>query len=109
MGWLYLAVAIVTEVIGTSALGAVARLHQACADDHRARQLCRRLLPPFADAAHHSGRGRLRRVVRAGVALITLIAWAMFGQRLDAFALLGIGLIVAGVLVIRILSDASAH
>ena len=45
----------------------------------------------------------------AGVALITLIAWAMFGQRLDAFALLGIGLIVAGVLVIRILSDASAH
>ena len=45
----------------------------------------------------------------AGVALITLIAWAMFGQRLDAFALLGIALIVAGVLVIRILSDASAH
>jgi multidrug transporter EmrE-like cation transporter len=33
----------------------------------------------------------------------------MFGQRLDAFALLGIALIVAGVLVIRILSDASAH
>ena len=45
----------------------------------------------------------------AGVALITLIAWAMFGQRLDAVALLGIALIVAGVLVIRILSNASAH
>ena len=44
-----------------------------------------------------------------GVALITLIAWAMFGQRLDAFALLGIALIVAGVLVIRILSNASAY
>jgi small multidrug resistance pump len=45
----------------------------------------------------------------AGVALITLVAWALFGQRLDAFALLGIAMIVAGVLVIQILSNASAH
>ena len=44
-----------------------------------------------------------------GVALITLIAWALFGQRLDAFALIGIALIVAGVLVIQVLSKASAH
>jgi multidrug transporter EmrE-like cation transporter len=41
--------------------------------------------------------------------MITLIAWAMFGQRLDVFALCGIALIVAGVLVIRVLSDASAY
>ena len=90
-------------------VGAVTGLHQTCADDHRARQLCRRLyllsqtlhtIPVAVAYAVWSG---------AGAALITLIAWAMFGQRLDAFALLGIGLIVAGVLVIRILSDASAH
>jgi Small Multidrug Resistance protein len=89
--------------------GAVARLHQACADHHRARQLCRRLLP--AVATLHTIPVAVAYAVwsGAGVALITLIAWAMFGQRLDAFALLGIALIVAGVLVIRILSDASAH
>jgi hypothetical protein len=45
----------------------------------------------------------------AGVAMITLIAWALFGQRLDGFALFGIGLIVAGVLVIHLLSTAAAH
>jgi small multidrug resistance pump len=43
-----------------------------------------------------------------GVALITLIGWLAFGQRLDAPALAGIVLIVAGVVVIRFFSQAGA-
>jgi small multidrug resistance pump len=43
-----------------------------------------------------------------GVALITLIGWLAFGQRLDAPALAGIALIVAGVVVIRFFSHAAA-
>ncbi|VXC15283.1 multidrug resistance protein; DLP12 prophage [Pseudomonas sp. 8AS] len=39
-----------------------------------------------------------------GVVLITLSAWWFFGQRLDTAALAGIGLIVAGVLVMNLFS-----
>ncbi len=43
-----------------------------------------------------------------GIVLITAIAWVMHGQRLDGPALAGIGLIMAGVLVINLFSKASA-
>ena len=43
-----------------------------------------------------------------GVALIALIGWAT-GQRLDAPAVIGLSLIVAGVAVIQLFSDASPH
>jgi len=44
-----------------------------------------------------------------GVVLIALIGWAVLKQPLDAPALLGMALIVAGVLVIQLFSKASAH
>lgn len=44
-----------------------------------------------------------------GVVLITAIAWVAFKQRLDAPALVGMGLIVAGVLVINLFSKSSTH
>ena len=44
-----------------------------------------------------------------GVALISLIAWLMFGQRLDVAGLIGIGLIVAGVVVLNVFSKTSVH
>ena len=44
-----------------------------------------------------------------GIVLISIIAWLKFGQALDAGALAGIGLIVAGVVVINTLSDVSGH
>lgn len=44
-----------------------------------------------------------------GIVLISLIAWLVFGQALDAPALLGMGLIVAGVLVINLFSKSVAH
>ena len=42
-----------------------------------------------------------------GTVLITAIAWSVFGQRLDGAAIAGIALIVAGVLVIYTFSSAS--
>jgi small multidrug resistance pump len=41
----------------------------------------------------------------SGVALVTVIGWIVFGQSLDAFALLGIALIMTGALVIYLLSS----
>ncbi|GAE50195.1 hypothetical protein XPR_0677 [Xanthomonas arboricola pv. pruni MAFF 301420] len=45
----------------------------------------------------------------AGIVLISLVAWAMHGQRLDATALLGMGLIVAGAVVINVFSKVAPH
>lgn len=44
-----------------------------------------------------------------GIVLVTLAAWLVYGQRLDAAGFLGIGLIVAGVLVLNLFSKTSAH
>ena len=44
-----------------------------------------------------------------GIVLITAIAWVAFKQRLDMPALAGMGLIVAGVLVINLFSKSSGH
>jgi small multidrug resistance pump len=44
-----------------------------------------------------------------GIVLVSLIGWAVFGQTLDAPALLGMGLIGAGVLVIHLFSRSVAH
>ncbi len=43
-----------------------------------------------------------------GVALVTLLGWLWLGQKLDAGALVGIGLIVAGVVVINVFSKTVA-
>ena len=39
-----------------------------------------------------------------GILLVTLIGWLLFGQRLDGPALLGMGLIGAGVMVVSLCS-----
>lgn len=44
-----------------------------------------------------------------GVVLISLIGWIVFKQALDAAAILGMVLIVAGVLVINLFSKVGAH
>jgi len=44
-----------------------------------------------------------------GIVLITAIAWIFQGQKLDAPALIGMALIVAGVLVMNLFSRAAAH
>jgi small multidrug resistance pump len=45
----------------------------------------------------------------AGIVLTSIIAWRLFGQSLDLPALVGMGLILAGVAVINLLSGAAGH
>lgn len=45
----------------------------------------------------------------AGIVFITAIAWVYYRQPLDAPALIGIGLIVAGVAVINLFSKSIPH
>ena len=44
-----------------------------------------------------------------GIVLITLVGWFLFDQKLDLPAMLGIGLIAAGVVVMNVLSDTMVH
>lgn len=106
--YLYLAVAIVAEVIGTSALKAAAGFTRPLPSvvvvigygvAFYFLSLALKFIPVGVAYAIWSG---------VGVALITLIGWLVFRQRLDAPALVGIVLIVAGVVVIQWFSKAHA-
>jgi len=44
----------------------------------------------------------------AGTALVALIGWTVFKQHLDTASLIGIGLILAGVLTLNLLSGSTA-
>ena len=44
-----------------------------------------------------------------GIALVSVIGWLLYGQNLDAPAIMGIALIVAGVVVINGFSKSVAH
>ena len=45
----------------------------------------------------------------AGIVLVSAIAWLWLGQKLDLAALIGMGLIMAGVLVINLFSRTLEH
>lgn len=44
-----------------------------------------------------------------GIVLISLVGYLAFGQRLDAAAIVGLGLIVAGVVVLNLFSKSTFH
>ena len=44
-----------------------------------------------------------------GIVLITAIGYLLFNQRLDTPAMIGLGLIVAGIVVINLFSDTAPH
>jgi len=44
-----------------------------------------------------------------GVTLVALISWLIFGQKLDLAAMLGMGLIIAGVIVLNLFSNTAQH
>lgn len=44
-----------------------------------------------------------------GIVLISLVGYFVFGQKLDLAAILGLGLIVAGVLVLNLFSKSTFH
>jgi len=43
----------------------------------------------------------------AGIVGIAIVSYILYGQRLDPGAIIGMGLIIAGILVMRLFSDAS--
>jgi len=109
MPYLFLTLAIVAEVIATSFLkladgftkpipSAITIIGYAAAFYFLSLTL--RALPVGVAYAIWSG---------VGVVLITLIAWLFLGQKLDAPALAGMGLIVAGVVVLNVFSKVTAH
>jgi small multidrug resistance pump len=104
MPFLYLAVAILAEVIGTSALKASNGFTvwlpslvvvAGYGVSFYFLSLALRAIPVGVAYAIWSG---------VGIVLISVIGWALFRQRLDAAALVGIGLIIAGVIVIQLFS-----
>ncbi|WP_183650180.1 DMT family transporter [Brucella daejeonensis] len=44
-----------------------------------------------------------------GVTLVALIGWLIFGQKLDVAAVFGMGLIIAGVIVLNLFSNTAQH
>ncbi|PUA16899.1 multidrug efflux SMR transporter [Glaciimonas sp. PCH181] len=109
MHWLYLGIAIVAEVIATSALKASNEFTRLMPSilvvigyliAFYFLSLTLRTLPVAVVYAMWSG---------IGIALIALIGWFVFKQTLDTPALIGIGLIVAGVVVLNVFSKSSAH
>jgi small multidrug resistance pump len=44
-----------------------------------------------------------------GIVLIAIISWILYGQKLDLPALVGMGLIISGVLVINLFSKTGGH
>jgi len=109
MHWFHLAIAIVSEVIATSALNATQGFTRwlpslivvvGYAAAFYFLSLTLRAIPLGIAYAVWSG---------AGVALIALIGWAVYRQPLDLPALIGIGLIVAGVVVLNLFSKTLSH
>jgi small multidrug resistance pump len=109
MNWLFLSIAIVAEVIGTSALKAAegfTRLGPSLVVivgygmSFYFLSLALRGIPVGVAYAVWSG---------VGIVLISVIGWLAFGQSLDGPAVLGIGLIMAGVIVLNVFSRSPAH
>jgi small multidrug resistance pump len=103
--WTCLLIAIVAEVIATSALGfsrlipsAVTVVGYALAFYLLALAL--KTIPVGIAYAVWSG---------VGIVAIAVIGYFFFGQALDAAAVIGIGLILAGVLVLNVFSATGGH
>jgi small multidrug resistance pump len=107
--WVFLSIAIVSEVAATSAL-------KACEGFSRLwpsvivlvgygtalffLSLTLKTIPVGVVYAIWSG---------VGIALIALVAWVFFGQSLDVPAIVGLLLIVAGVVVLNVFSTSVPH
>jgi len=109
MPYVYLAVAIVAEVIATSALKASEEFSKTIPSlivvvgygvAFYCLSLVLRSIPVGVAYAIWSG---------LGIVLIGLVGWVVFQQKLDLAAILGMGLIIAGVVVINVFSDTAGH
>jgi small multidrug resistance pump len=109
MMYVYLALAIVAEVIGTSALNASEKLTRFYPSVLVVVSYCAAFyflsltlgaIPIGVAYAIWEG---------AGIVLITVVGWVWFKQSLDTPALLGMAFIVVGVVVINLFSKTVPH
>jgi multidrug transporter EmrE-like cation transporter len=109
MSYLYLVIAIVAEVIATSALKASDEFSKTLPSiivvigygvAFYYLSLVLKTIPIGVAYAIWSG---------AGIALITVVGLVVFDQKLDFAAIIGISLIVAGVVVMNVFSKTVGH
>lgn len=107
--WLFLATAIIFEVIATSAL--------------KSSEGFTRLVPSFIVVAGYAAAFYFLSLTLKsipvgiayavwsglGIVLVTAIAWVLHGQKLDMWGFVGVGFIISGVAVLNLLSKASVH
>jgi len=105
--WLLLAIAIFAEVVGTSALKASAGFSRLVpsvvvvmgyAVAFYCLSLVLKTIPVGVAYAMWSG---------LGIVLITVVAWVVYDQAIDLAAALGMGLIIAGVVVLNVFSNSA--
>ena len=109
MHWLYLSIAIVAEVIATSALKAAESFTRMAPSvvvvvgylvAFYFLSLTLHTIPVGIAYAIWSG---------IGISLISLIGWLVYGQSLDVPAIVGLGLIIVGVVVLNGFSNSVVH
>ena len=107
--YLILLLAIVCEVIATSAL--------------KQTEQFTRLIPSLVTLAGYAGAFYFLSIVLrniplgiayaiwsgAGIVLVALVGWLVFKQHLDVPAIIGISMILGGVLVINLFSESAGH
>ncbi|WP_104046432.1 DMT family transporter [Vibrio jasicida] len=107
--WIYLIIAIIGEVVATSALKATEGFTKVgpsltvvagYAVAFYFLSLTLKFIPVGISYALWSG---------IGIVFISGITWLVYGQKLDLPALFGIALIVAGVVVINVFSTSVSH
>ena len=107
--WLILFIAIVAEVIATSALKSSEGFTKPMASivvvlgymiAFYCLSLTLKTIPVGIAYAVWSG---------VGIVLITTVAWFVFDQKLDVWGIVGIALIMSGVLILNLLSKMSSH
>ena len=107
--WLFLFIAIIAEVIATSALKSSEGFTEPIASivvvlgymiAFYCLSLTLKTIPVGIAYAVWSG---------VGIVLITTVAWFVFDQKLDVWGIVGIALIMSGVLILNLLSKMSSH
>ena len=105
--WVYLIIAIIAEVVATSALKSSEGFSKlgpslvtffGYAIAFYLLALTLKAIPVGVAYAIWSG---------VGIVLVSAIAWVVFGQKLDFWGITGIGLIISGVAVLNLLSKTS--
>ncbi|MCH7336978.1 multidrug efflux SMR transporter [Acinetobacter sp. NIPH 2699] len=107
--WMFLFIAIIAEVIATSALKSSEGFTKPLASivvvlgymiAFYCLSLTLKTIPVGIAYAIWSG---------LGIVLISAVAWIVFDQKLDVWGIVGIVLIMSGVLILNLLSKTSAH